>query len=243
MDPRQARGGFTLVELVISLSVVGVLLVILLPALSSARMSSRRALCAANQRVLGEAWTGYLESNQGCFPVLYDQAAWMYGGVRFSRVDGAAFLDHGRPLNRYLPGQHLAIPAEELFHCPGDRGITGEHSGVGTGRRTAYEAFGTSYRANTQLIGPKSDGVWANQPLPRAAITTAASRLVVMGDAAWYEVREGTGRLAAWHGAPDAGNMLFLDGSVRFVTIEPRPDVGAAVFDPLAPDLLFPRGE
>ena len=242
MGPRQARGGFTFVELGISLSVVSILLAILLPALSSARMSSWRALCAGNQRVLSQAWSNYLDSNQGRFPVLYDQAAWMYGGVRFSRVDGSPFLDHGRPLNRYLPGQHPGVQDEELFRCPADQGIRGEHSEVGTGRRTAFEAFGTSYRANTRLIGPRTEEAWADQGLPRAAITTAASRLVVMGDAVWYEVREGTGRLATWHGVPDAGNMLFLDGSVRFLTIEPKTEVGAAVFDPLAPEFLFPGG-
>jgi prepilin-type processing-associated H-X9-DG protein len=61
-----------------------------------------------------------------------------------------------------------------------------------------------------------------------------------MGDPVWYEVRESTGRVATWHGSPDAGNLLFLDGSVRFVPVEPRPEVGAAVFDPLEPGLAFP---
>jgi prepilin-type processing-associated H-X9-DG protein len=46
--------------------------------------------------------------------------------------------------------------------------------------------------------------------------------------------------LAAWHRVPDAGNLLFLDGSVRFVPVEPRPEIGAAVFDPLEPSLAFP---
>ena len=231
-----ARGGFTLLELVISVSAVSVLLAVLLPALSSARTASHRALCAGNQRLLGEALSDYLESNEGRFPVLYEQAAWMYGGVRFSRVNHTATLDHNRPLNRYLP----ASGAEPLFHCPADHGITDELGRVGTGRRSAYEAFGTSYRANTELIGPRPDT--GGLGLRRDAITTGPSRLVVLGDPVWYEVRQRTGRFATWHGVPDAGNMLFLDGSVRFVRIVPEPQVGAAVFDPLAPALAFPRG-
>jgi prepilin-type N-terminal cleavage/methylation domain-containing protein/prepilin-type processing-associated H-X9-DG protein len=218
---RPPRAGFTLLELAISLAVVCALLVILLPALSTARMSSHRALCAGNQRLLGQAWSMYVEANDGRFPVIHDQPAWKYGGVRFSRLDETtALLDHNLPLNRYLPIQPLDAPAEALFRCPADRGITGETGGVGTGDRTAFES-----------------GLHWNE------ITTAASRLVVMGDPFWYEVLESTGRMAAWHGRPDAGNLLFLDGSVRFVPVEPRPQIGAAVFDPLEPGLAFPLGK
>ena len=105
MGPRQARGGFTLVELVLSLSVVSMLLAILLPTLSSARMSSRRALCAGNQRVLGQAWSNYLDSNQGRFPVVYDQAAWMYGAPASGQC------------SRLAPGLRR-FATLELWNCP-----------------------------------------------------------------------------------------------------------------------------
>jgi len=231
---RAGRAGFTLLELMISLAVVSVLIVVLLPVLSSARSANRRALCSGNLRLLGESWDHYLESNGDRFPRLYVQPGWSYGGVRFSVVDGSPFLDTDRPLNRYLPSRGLAAAA--LFECPADHGITDEYSGVGTGRRTAYQAFGTSYRANAALLSPDGDA-----GLTRDAVTTAPSRLVLMGDPLWYEVYEETGRTAAWHGAANAGNMLFLDGSVRFVPITPKDEVGPVVFDPLAPALAFPR--
>ena len=235
MVERSGRGGFTLLELVISLAVVSALLVLLVPVLSTARMSSHRALCAGNQRLLGHAWSNYLDSNDQRFPVLLVQGAWMYGGARFSSLDGSPFLDYDRPLNRFLPAQRLSGPGEILFECPADRGITDERSRVGTGRRSAFEAFGTSYRANTKLLGGR-DG----RGLSRDEITTSASRLVVMGDPVWYEVREQTGRLASWHGMTAAGNLIFLDGSVRFLVINPKSTIGPAVFDPLAPGLAFP---
>jgi prepilin-type N-terminal cleavage/methylation domain-containing protein/prepilin-type processing-associated H-X9-DG protein len=228
------RSGFTLLELMISLAVVSVLIVILLPVLVSARNTNRRAMCAGNQRLLGQAWAACIDANGGRFPQVYPQPSWHYGGVRFSVVDGSPFLDSDRPLNRYLPVSGTAAGAA-LYECPADRGITGEHGEVGTGRRSAFDAFGTSYRANSMLVGQGPDG-----GLSRESITTAASRLVVMGDPLWYEVYESTGRRAAWHGVPNAGNMLFLDGSVRFVAITPKPRVGPAVFDPLAPGLAFP---
>ncbi len=236
MDVRSGRGGFTLLELVISLAVVSALLVLLLPVLTTARRSSHRALCAGNQRLLGHAWSNYLDSNDQRFPVLLVQGAWMYGGARFSSLDDSPFLDYDRPLNRFLPVDRIGGPGEILFECPADRGITDERGQVGTGRRSAFEAFGTSYRANAKLLRGRGGG----DGLDRDEITTSPSRLVVMGDPVWYEVRENTGRLASWHGLTAAGNLLFLDGSVRFLTIDPKPKVGPAVFDPLAPNLAFP---
>ncbi len=238
MGVRSGRGGFTLLELVISLAVVSALLVLLLPALTSARRSSHRALCAGNQRLLCQAWVNYLQSNDELFPTLLVQPSWMYGGARFSSLDGAPFLDYNRPLNRYLPMHRLAGPGEILYECPADSGITDEQGRIGTGRRSAFEAFGTSYRANAALLAGHGE-----RGLQRDLITTSPSRLVMMGDPVWYEVWENTGRLASWHGVPNTGNLLFLDGSVRFVSVAPKPKVGAAVFDPLAPDLAFPPGK
>lgn len=226
--------GFTLSESMLSLSVVAVLLAMLFPALEAGRASSQRQVCAGNLRVLGEAWLVCLDANGGRFPGVPVQPAWRYGGVRFSSAGAEPFLDLDRPLNRCLPMEHLEH-ADRLFACPADTGITDAGRGLGTGRRTAFEAFGTSYRANAQLLHGDSGGTSLD------AITTAPSRLVVMGDAVWYERREETGRSADWHGTPGAGNMLFLDGSVRFVTIDAAPEIGPAVFDPTAPELVFPR--
>ncbi|MCZ6544024.1 MAG: type II secretion system protein [Phycisphaerales bacterium] len=238
-----SRHGFTMLELLVSLAVASMLLAVLLPTLSSGRVLSRRAICAGNQRFIGQAWEAYLQSNNARFPALYVQPAWHYGGVRFSSVDGDAFLDYDRPLNRFLPDRRLDVPRENVFRCPADRGITDEDGMIGTGQRSAYRAFGTSYRANAALFNAQPDQNESGQVqygLGRDEITTAPSRLVVMGDPVWYEVSRSTGRSANWHGPPHAGNLLFLDGSVRFVTIEPRGAVGPVVFDPVAPDLAFP---
>lgn len=230
------RRAFSLMELAISLAVVGVLMATLLPALYSARASSRRSYCAGNQRLLGHAWSNFVEGNEGRFPVLYTQPAWSYGGVRFSPMDGSPFLDLNRPINRYLPFQRMTGAAESLFLCPCDQGVTDESGLAGTGQRTAFVAYGTSYRANSRLTAPRGD----EAGLAREAITTAPSRLVVMGDPFWFEVWEGTGLQAAWHGVSNAGNILFLDGSVRFVTMQHKTRPGPVVLDPVAPGLAFP---
>ena len=59
--------GFTLVELLVVISILGVLVGLLLPAVQAARESSRRTACQNNLRQVGLALQNY-ESSQGKFP-------------------------------------------------------------------------------------------------------------------------------------------------------------------------------
>ena len=260
MRNRLPRGGFTILELAISLALIVLLLAILLPALSSARVASYRDRCAQNQRQIGTAFFSHLEDNEDQFPYIPVQPDWRYAGVRFSPTGDEPYLDHQRPLTHYLPVGPADSSRIDLLQCPADRGTTGETGEVGTAGRTVFRSFGTSYRANACLF----DAHLANLPrftetsdsdlagtamsadatasgsfpaqmrgLFRPEITTPPSRMVILGDPFWYEVLESTQRQADWHAQPQSGNLLFLDGSVRFMTILPRPRIGPAVFDPV----------
>jgi len=232
MKRRYCGYGFTLLELLIALAVVSALLAILLPTLNTARIASYRDDCANNQRLINEAWQNCLESNNGRFPTIAVEPGWFYGGLRFSAINDSAFLDFDRPLNRYVPQSSFIKHGEEIFECPGDTGIHGEVAGVGTGSISAFRAFGTSYRANAILLRLNPDLAESLSRISRSTITTPHSKFVLMGDAVWYEVHERTGRQADWHAVANAGNILFLDGSVRFETIYPKDTAGSIEFDP-----------
>jgi prepilin-type processing-associated H-X9-DG protein len=229
---------FTLLETAIALALIALLLSILLPALSSARVNSHRVQCASNLGDIGNAWQDWLAEHHRQFPFVPVQPAWQYGGVRFSRVDGAAFPDYNRPLTQYLHLRTTRNDNELCVCCPADRGITAPAAAAGTGGRRAFDTFGTSYRANAPLLDVRlagSLGEDEDRGMKRSEITAFPAALVLCGDPVWYEVAESTGRSANWHGVTNAGNLLFLDGHVDFKTIRPKEVIRSLQFDPIRP--------
>ena len=76
MPPRnklpEGRVGVTLVELLVVIAIIGMLVAMLLPAVQSARESSRRVTCMNNLKQIGLALNAYHNSNQ-VFPPGWDQ--------------------------------------------------------------------------------------------------------------------------------------------------------------------------
>lgn len=227
----RAVRGLTLLELVVSLAIVVTIFSLLLPALNEARNEANLKSCQSNLRQAGHGWHGYLEDNEQNFPHVPQQPGWRYAGYRFSSIDETPFPDMDRPLSNYLPLRNGA-EGPTVLCCPADAGITGPGSGVGTGRRTAFRSYGTSYRANDALLDATWTGRHEHCGLCRSEILTVPTRLVLMGDPIWYEEREQTGRDADWHPGGSCGNLLFLDGSVKSMTVPARPRIGPAVFEP-----------
>jgi prepilin-type N-terminal cleavage/methylation domain-containing protein len=64
---RAARAGFTLVELLVAIAIIGALVALLLPAVQSAREASRRATCGSHLRQAGVALQNFHQGH-GRFP-------------------------------------------------------------------------------------------------------------------------------------------------------------------------------
>ncbi len=74
-NTRNARHGFTLVELLVVIGIIALLIGILLPTLSRAQGSAKKVVCLSNQRQVGTLLVMYTNENQYRMPVTH-----YYGG-------------------------------------------------------------------------------------------------------------------------------------------------------------------
>ena len=67
---RRVPGGFTLLELLVVVAIIGILVGMMLPALGTARNAAHSAVCKSNLRQLGIAMHLYIEDHGGhCMPI------------------------------------------------------------------------------------------------------------------------------------------------------------------------------
>ncbi|MFI4917417.1 MAG: type II secretion system protein [Phycisphaerales bacterium JB060] len=253
----QLRRGFSLLELLITMGIVAVLLGLLLPSLRYVRYAANGAMCATNLRQIGIGWRQYVDDHQS---MPYREAAdWKYGGASFLGAERRAVLASDRPVNSYIltDSEQEADSLAYLFRSPLDRGYRWtEASGMPQTRDvfpqpTAFERFGTSYRANPLLLNRRrTNPLGLPGPMAEHEIQTMPSRMLLIGVPQWQIAVDHEWRVdASWHPERDTGNVLFLDGAVRNVHFTddlggayeylpyevegPRPRIGTPELPPL----------
>ena len=64
------KKAFTLIELLVVVAIIALLISILLPSLARARELSKRVVCAANSRGIGQACKIYAQENEEFWPTV-----------------------------------------------------------------------------------------------------------------------------------------------------------------------------
>lgn len=132
-SPRAALRGFTLVELLVTISVISVLIGILIPTVAKTRNAARGAACLSNLRQIGVAWNAYLVDY---IYVPYDRTDGRvnhvldWGGVDWYDFEGREDLPiikqftKERAINPYLGAELHQTHDHKAFLCPADHGLT-----------------------------------------------------------------------------------------------------------------------
>ena len=216
---------FTLVELLVVVSIIALLVAMLLPALNEARNLAKITVCASNQRQIGIAWNVYLASNDFTFPRLRLNIHWFYGGkdpVIFSWPNPVLGF---RPLNPYISLREQDERWAQIFQCPGDRPIKDIYGQLGvTHGNTTFEYFGNSYPMNYHLLIPwdRESKKYLRSTDSNARLDDVEfshSRVVLLGDCQWYYTTFSAPWDAQFHSPPDHMNLAFLDGHVAFTRV------------------------
>ena len=77
---RHRCAGFTLVELLVVISIIAILIALLLPALAKAKSLALRIECASNMQQIGVALSEYANIYRGRYPLSFS-AFWPFGGL------------------------------------------------------------------------------------------------------------------------------------------------------------------
>lgn len=113
------RSGFTLIEILVALTIVCILAGIVLPALHTSRLRAKRPVCLSNMRQIGVALEAYAHDWDGYIPP-YTTARKGYLATR--ETDPPTVIDY-RPFNDTAALKRCLEPYglnERLWWCPAD---------------------------------------------------------------------------------------------------------------------------
>ncbi len=227
---------FTLIELLVVIAIIALLISILLPSLSRARELSKRTVCSANLRGIGQAMYIYAQDDPGVFPAIMQ-----------IRTQNDGRMANFRPQNRTNEPVTTGDPSPTVdmwavirsnnstpkqFNCPSTTDIPDP-----AGDTTAYYDFASeqttfvasqylSYAYHYQhdpdrrIVGPSSE--------PNFPFMADANPYLKGGETTWITNligdRKGAGRgNSKNHTNREGENVLFVDGHVTF---EKGPDTG-----------------
>lgn len=218
---------FTLVEMLVVVSILLILVSILLPALNTARESGKAIYCANSLKNMGMAQLQYDEDYDGHLTLTHDSVAQQWAWT--TRITPYLNLPNGT--SRFFCNVHTQsgfsrIP--QTFKCPSDITKTASWSAYPDEMKLSYSVndaglAGLTSRPDNQHLGP-----FHSVLAPRLSQINNPSSLIMKGDA-WRGGKSLDDTFGSYIGLrkifyvdstlianhKNNGNFIFFDGSVR----------------------------
>jgi prepilin-type N-terminal cleavage/methylation domain-containing protein/prepilin-type processing-associated H-X9-DG protein len=244
MKPKGARRAvspaFTLVELLVVISVLAILISILLPSFRRARDQSKRVACGANLHEIGHGLNMYLIDSNDFLPVVEylpsipddpDHALPSIAQVLLPYIqkdaEDVAKVDNDPNANANDNSSYANKKRpDNVFHCPADlpgRTESGEPRPGKSAGKSYFQTEGSSYDFNTRLYrlanaegGSYSNGRFEHPVKLSEVVRTRHAQHIFGGQPAVEEIWL-MHDYKAFHGKPGkpgACNYLYVDGRV-----------------------------
>lgn len=227
--PSTSPKGFTLVELLVVISIVALLIALLLPSLSKARESARAVQCASGLRQLAIVTTVYgHDFNGNLYSVNWSHNGsmtynWPYVLAKAAYLDGRYynaynFTQAPKPTAYILPGVSNAVPP--LLYCPSDdKGVQFFSAGGGYYHQATYGAVQTTFGWQQEMVPPDN----------LAKIYPTLDNVVGKPFHVEHNSGKGGGKSGNWNGGGGSIYGYFHNGALNLswadgrVTREPIP--------------------
>ncbi len=215
---------FSLMEMLVVISLITLLMAMLMPSLSSARENARRTKCLTNTRSQSQAFTAYADEHQGLLPTADQTTHWNLNALYVMDKEVGYQLSGYGALTNPQDGSTPASNVETPWKCPSRDNyprlfIAGHSSGV-----LHIDQYMILSGLDVQGVHPYSR---LQRPTPShiddpTGLITAEHTGVYTSDQAWF-----SNHMTSF--GPAGHNQSYTDGHARWYN--------AAEFDMLAPNV------